>query len=100
MKKLLQFLNPLRISGMVTLGLVVLLTAVSCFVYFTRRPRDQNYQLRLSTGRKIEPEKSITRFFKRRAGDHGLKFEMVSTDGSEDSLARIQRGELDLAVIK
>jgi NMT1-like family len=102
MKRLLSLINPLRLSGLVFLGVGLVLVSVALWFVFFTKPRDFVYPLRLSMGRKIQPEKRITTFFmvKERAKKHGLDFTLVDTQGSEDSLARIDCGELDLAVIK
>jgi hypothetical protein len=51
-------------------------------------------------GRFIKPPKRITTFFLEHGPAHGLKFELIDVDGSENSLAQIDHHQLDLAVVK
>jgi len=98
MKRVLSRLRGYRAIFLMCLGVLLLLLAV--WYLFFSGPRERVINLTLSMGREIEPEKRITTFFRNHSAGHGLRFELVNTGGSEDSLARIERGELDLAVIK
>ena len=98
MKRFLLRMNPFQAAGMAFVGLALVVLAL-WYVYFSRA-KDRVYPLRLSTGRVISPPKRLTTFFLDRSGGHGVEFQLISTEGSDDSLVRIERGELDLAVVK
>ena len=98
MKRLHFRMSPFRAVGLGIFGLVLVILAL--WYFFFASSRERVYSLKMSIGRKITPPKRITTFFLERGAAHGIKLQMEDVDGSENSLAMIDRGELDLAVVK
>jgi TRAP transporter TAXI family solute receptor len=78
------------------IGAVLLFALVSLFVAI----RERRTEIRLAAGDPRGRRAEIARALAEEAGRHGLDVVIVDTSGSEDSLARVERREVDVALVQ
>lgn len=86
-------------SPRVVLGaaLLALWVAAASLTFALRSPR---IEVRLSAGDDLGRRHQIARVLKRLAAERRVDVELVSTDGSAESLERVDDGRLDLALVQ
>ena len=90
-----RWLDDPRALILALLG-TVLLAVLSLYVGV----RDRRTELRLAAGDPHGRRAEIARALVDEARRHGLDVEIVDTSGSEDSIARVQRREVDVALVQ
>ena len=92
----------LRVKKLVALVLLVTglsLLALSIYAIF-RSPRETTYQLRLTAGSPYDTRNKLAEYLQEEGRSANLRFNLQHTEGSVEALGKVDRGEIDFALIQ
>ncbi|MGE3806269.1 MAG: TAXI family TRAP transporter solute-binding subunit [Gemmataceae bacterium] len=86
--------------GALSLSLVGLLLVILGVLALSQRSSSPSYQLRISSGTDVEVREKMVQFLTQKGAQQGLTLEDAYSEGSLDALKKVERGELDLALVQ